>query len=85
MFGLNESLDIPTTVDRVTAAMSTHRQYLSNQTVAHGGTRSLDTYVHVTWFWIVPPGIMIVIRIVCLILATIETKKMACLCGTPRN
>ena len=72
--GLNTSINIPKTMDRVAAAMSNRLRDLSNVTV-QGQSEFMKLYIRVSWWWILLPISTVVFATIFLISIAITTRK----------
>ena len=72
--GLTSSPDIPKTMDRVAAAMTSRLRDMSNHTV-RGQSVSIDLYVRVSWLWLLLPVFSVTLGTVLLVSVMITTRK----------
>lgn len=74
LVGLNTSINIPKTMDRVAAAMSNRLRDISDITV-EGQSGSMELYIRVSWWWLLLPTSTVVFATFFLISITITTRK----------
>lgn len=72
--GLNASMNIPKTLDRVAAAMTNHLRDISNHIII-GQSGSMEIYIRVTWLWLLLPIVSIGLGTSFLVSAMIATRR----------
>lgn len=72
--GLNASMNIPKTMDRVAAAMTNHLRDTSNRTVI-GQSGSMELYIRVSWQWLLFPITSIFLGTTLLASVIIATRR----------
>lgn len=72
--GLNASVNIPKTMDRVAAAMTNHLRDISNYTVI-GESGSMEIFIRVSWLWLLLPILSTCLGTVLLAWVIIVTRR----------
>ncbi|MCJ1264531.1 hypothetical protein MMC22_004403 [Lobaria immixta] len=72
--GLNASINIPKTMDRVAAAMTNRLRDLSSLNV-YGQSGSMELYVRVSWPWLALPVLSVILEMILLISVMKVTRK----------
>lgn len=72
--GLNASVSIPNTIDRVAAAMTNRLRDISNLTT-RGQSGSMEVYIRVSWLWLLLPTLSIFFGMALLTSVIIVTRR----------
>lgn len=73
-YGLNASIDISKTMDRIAEVMTNRLRDISNHTI-QGQSGSMELYIRISWWWLLLPVLCVIFEMVVLISVMIITRK----------